>query len=93
MNPFPQPKREVPEAARAYIGRTLKLRVTERDHPRIGKVKIYHLDDPQMEAELLALSPNVRIFPPGWGGTMDNDPFRLNFIVEEDGTISRAYRG
>lgn len=93
MNGFPHDQPEVSAAARAYVGRTLKLRITEREHPRIGTVKQYHLDDSQMEAELLSLSGDVRIFPPGWGGTMDYQPGRLNFTVDENGVITTAYLG
>lgn len=71
----------------------MRLRVTEFDYPPIGMVKRYQLDDPEMEARLHALGHDVRIFPPGTGGTMDFLPFRLNFSVNENGIIDRAYVG
>jgi hypothetical protein len=93
MDILPPDEPGLPEAVRAYLGRTVKLRITERELPRIGTVKRYQLDDPQMEVELLSLSGDVRIFPPGWGGTMDYQPGRLNFTVDENGVITKAYLG
>jgi hypothetical protein len=84
---------EPSDDAKAFVGKTLRLRITEFDYPPIGKVKQYELDDPKMEARLLALAADVRIFPPGTGGTMDFNPFRLNFSIDENGVIDRAYRG
>lgn len=80
-------------AAKAFVGQTLRLRVTGINYPPIGLVKRYQLDDPEMEARLLALGPDVRIYPPGTGGTMDFLPFRLNFSINENGIIDRAYLG
>jgi len=84
---------EPSDAAKAFVGQVLRLRVTEFDYPPIGMVKQYELDDPEMESRLHALAADVRIFPPGTGGTLNFLPFRLNFIVDENGIITRAYMG
>lgn len=93
MNSLRRMRPEPSDAAKAFVGQTLRLRVTEFDYPPIGMVKQYELDDPEMEAKLRALASSVRIFPPGTGGTTDSKPFRLNFSVDENGVITRAYMG
>jgi hypothetical protein len=93
MNSPIRMRAEPSEAAKAFVGQSLRLRVTEFDYPPIGMVKQYELDDPEMEARLLALASEVRIFPPGSGGTMNFRPFRLNFSVDEHGVITQAYMG
>lgn len=89
----PRMRTQPPAEAEAFVGQYVRLRIKEFEVKPIGMVKQYKLDDPEMEAKLMALSSNVVILPPGYATTMNYDPFRLNISVDADGLISRVYMG
>ena len=75
------------------IGKKIKLR--EEVHTFSGKpTTVYHLDDPEVEQEIRnEIGGEVRIFPPGWGGTSDYKQFRTTIYVDQDGIVTDVKQG
>lgn len=77
--------------AQSLVGRKVKLKINEIVRGEGENKRIYHqykIDDPEFVAEVNAISSNNRILPPGTGGTMDFQMFRLNVHINEDGIVT-----
>jgi len=84
---------EPSDAAKAFVGQVLRLRIKEVVDPDFGTVRRYEIADRKKKSQMLALGKRVRIFLPGDCGTMNVDVFRLNFSVDESGLITHTYMG
>jgi hypothetical protein len=54
---------------------------------------VYTVDDPSFVGMVKEMYPDVRIFPPGTGGTTDWQPFRTNIYVDKDGIVTEVTNG
>lgn len=80
----------------SLVGRKVTLEVTERVRGEGENKRVYEsykVNDPQFVEEVNNISTNNRIFPPGTGGTMDYQMFRLNVYIDETGIVTDVSYG
>lgn len=80
----------------SLVGRKVILEVTERVRGEGENKTVYEsykVNDPQFVEEVNNISTNNRIFPPGTGGTMDYQMFRLNVYIDENGIVTDVSYG
>ncbi len=80
----------------SLVGRKVTLEVTERVRGEGENKRVYEsykVNDPQFVEEVNNISTNNRIFPPGTGGTMDYQMFRLNVYIDENGIVTDVSYG